>query len=216
MQQERNGIISSSYSSSSGNDLDKRDRRSLLGRLGSTLSAVCCPCSTRDIGNSNGTWNNEHFYEDTFNDEPWDCTFGTSEQDGIWVNHSDQVGTIMSCTVWILILYSAITITLLAQQHHLPKHISMIYNTVCALALASHAKTTFTDPGSVPREAVPRAALFQKGITTHAMCSHCQTYKPPHSHHCRICNRCISRMDHHCPWMNNCVGAGNFSKCDHP
>lgn len=42
------------------------------------------------------------------------------------------------------------------------------------------------------------------------MCSQCQTFKPPMSHHCRICNRCISRMDHHCPWMNNCVGAGNL------
>ena len=42
------------------------------------------------------------------------------------------------------------------------------------------------------------------------MCSQCQTFKPPFSHHCRICNRCISRMDHHCPWMNNCIGAGNF------
>ena len=42
------------------------------------------------------------------------------------------------------------------------------------------------------------------------MCGQCQTFKPPGSHHCRICNRCISRMDHHCPWMNNCVGAGNL------
>jgi ribosomal protein L40E len=53
----------------------------------------------------------------------------------------------------------------------------------------------FTDPGSIPQEAVPLASLFKKGVTTHAMCSHCQTYKPPHSHHCRICNRCISNMD---------------------
>ena len=42
------------------------------------------------------------------------------------------------------------------------------------------------------------------------MCSQCQTFKPPNSQHCRICNRCISRMDHHCPWMNNCVGSGNL------
>ena len=41
-------------------------------------------------------------------------------------------------------------------------------------------------------------------------CSRCKSYKPPFSHHCRICNRCVSRMDHHCPWMNNCVGAANL------
>jgi hypothetical protein len=87
----------------------------------------------------------------------------------------------------------------------------MLYCTICALALASHAKTTFTDPGAIPLSAVPRATLPTN--TMHAMCSHCQTYKPPASHHCRICNRCISKMDHHCPWMNNCVGIGNLSEC---
>jgi len=135
------------------------------------------------------------YYEDTFNDEPWECTFGTSAQDGIWLNHSDQVGTIMSTMVWVLIGYSIVTITLLAQHNHLPNHICMIYGAICSLALASHAKTMFTDPGSIPHEAVPLAVLFKQGITTHAMCSHCQTYKPPNSHHCRICNRCISHMD---------------------
>ena len=86
----------------------------------------------------------------------------------------------------------------------------MGYCTVCALALASHSKTMFTDPGSVPPSAVP---LPTSQCLTHHMCSHCQTFKPTIAHHCRICNRCISRMDHHCPWMNNCVGAGNLSEC---
>jgi hypothetical protein len=131
----------------------------------------------------------------------------------IWMNTTDQVGNIMSAIVWVLIIYSCITISFLAHQEHLPQRIAMTYNTICLLALACHAKTMFTDPGGIPSQAIPRPILFAKGITTHAMCSHCQTYKPPNTHHCRICNRCISRMDHHCPWMNNCVGAGNFSKC---
>ncbi|CAN0354469.1 unnamed protein product, partial [Ectocarpus sp. 12 AP-2014] len=29
------------------------------------------------------------------------------------------------------------------------------------------------------------------------------------AHHCRLCGRCVVRMDHHCPWMNNCVGIAN-------
>ena len=37
----------------------------------------------------------------------------------------------------------------------------------------------------------------------------CEMYRPPRAHHCRICKRCIRKMDHHCPWINNCVGEWN-------
>lgn len=173
----------------SNEDFSKKvDRRGgALGQCCYRLSRIVCAKPEVDPTHD--------YYEDSFNDEPMECTFGTDPQDGIWMNHSDQVGTIMSTTVWVLIIYSVVTITLLAQNNNLPNHIAMIYGTICSLGLASHAKTMFTDPGAIPSEAVPPASLFQQGVTTHAMCSHCQTYKPPNSHHCRICNRCISGMD---------------------
>ncbi len=31
-------------------------------------------------------------------------------------------------------------------------------------------------------------------------CSKCGRHKPPRAHHCRLCRRCVLRMDHHCPW----------------
>jgi palmitoyltransferase ZDHHC3/7/25 len=130
-------------------------------------------------------------------------------QNGIWCNSSDQAGTIMSALVWSLLLYSAATVTALTATEGIPPIAGEIYAVLVFLSLSCHAKTSLTDPGSVPLQAIPleRQRLLRD---SHSMCGQCQTFKPPGSHHCRICNRCISRMDHHCPWMNNCVGAGNF------
>lgn len=149
------------------------------------------------------------YYIDSFNGESYSCSFGTKEESGIWTNSGDQAGTVMATLVWILMIYSAITVTSLTITEGIPPILGMIYNILVALALSSHAKTSLTDPGSVPRSAVPVESQ-RRDSTSHSMCGQCQTFKPPMSHHCRICNRCVSRMDHHCPWMNNCVGAGNL------
>jgi len=150
------------------------------------------------------------YYLDKFNDESWSCSMGTSEENGIWCNASDHAGTLMAFLVWFLLGYSTITITFLTESGSAPVGVGMIYCILCALALASHAKTMFTDPGCVPQSAVPQESVSKFSNGNSMWCSQCQTFKPPASHHCRTCNRCISRMDHHCPWMNNCVGAANL------
>jgi len=149
------------------------------------------------------------YYVDSFNDSPWTCGFGTGEESGIWMNSGDQAGSIMAALVWFLMLYSIATVTLLSATKGIPPFMGEAYCFLCAMALCCHAKTSLTDPGSVPQASVP-VEKDRQYTTSHSMCGQCQTFKPHASHHCRICNRCVSKMDHHCPWMNNCVGASNL------
>jgi hypothetical protein len=168
-----------------------------------------CGCSNHAMISNEGP--NGDFYRDDFNDQPHGCSIGTSEEDGIWMNRSDGAGCVMAGMVWFLFIYSAITVTFLAETGGIRGSFSMLYVTLTSLALASHAKTQLTDPGTVTSSAQPIEAHRKMDPNApFTMCSQCQSYKPPFSHHCRICNRCISRMDHHCPWMNNCIGAANL------
>ena len=130
----------------------------------------------------------------------------------------------LSLFLCYIVVYSGFTVTILAQNNALHSIVAIIYCTLCFLALSSHAKTTFTNPGTIPFSSSSSSdddatttimtIIPTEENTQHKfefpMCSVCETYKPTYTHHCRICNRCISGMDHHCPWMNNCIGKGNL------
>lgn len=42
------------------------------------------------------------------------------------------------------------------------------------------------------------------------ICSTCKIPRPPRSHHCSICSRCVLDFDHHCIWTNSCIGRNNL------
>ncbi|KAE8588824.1 hypothetical protein XENTR_v10022761 [Xenopus tropicalis] len=96
------------------------------------------------------------------------------------------------------------------------------FNLMVVMLLACHTRAVFSDPGTVPlpdtaidfsdlRSGTPRKN--DTGNEDWTVCNRCETYRPPRAHHCRICHRCIRRMDHHCPWY---VLAPHWPQCYRP
>ncbi|XP_031620565.1 probable palmitoyltransferase ZDHHC14 [Contarinia nasturtii] len=102
--------------------------------------------------------------------------------------------------------------------------------------MSSLLRTTFTDPGVIPRALQDEAAYIEKQIEVPnslnsptyrppprtkeilvkgqtvklKYCFTCKIFRPPRASHCSLCDNCVDRFDHHCPWVGNCVGKRNY------
>ena len=85
------------------------------------------------------------------------------------------------------------------------------FNTIVLLLIMSHLKAVCSDPGVVPllqsrmdfsdiHTDNPETKIECDERDSWTVCTRCETYRPPKACHCRICKRCVRRMDHHCPW----------------
>ncbi|CAL8068097.1 unnamed protein product [Calicophoron daubneyi] len=127
----------------------------------------------------------------------------------------DPCGLLCLCFTYLIIGYADYVVVLqliLPVLKSSPAAVLNVvgFNTVAFLLTFSHLCAVFGDPGLIPLGQYPinqiNAIQRPVGWTT---CTKCGMYRPPRAHHCRICHRCVRRMDHHCPWINNCVGEYN-------
>ncbi|XP_045829632.1 probable protein S-acyltransferase 16 [Trifolium pratense] len=94
---------------------------------------------------------------------------------------------------------------------------AVVFTAIASMCIFSYRTAISTDPGRVPStytpdiedNQTPMHEIKRKGGDLR-YCQKCSHYKPPRAHHCRVCKRCVLRMDHHCIWINNCVGHANY------
>ncbi|CAB03897.1 Palmitoyltransferase [Caenorhabditis elegans] len=150
----------------------------------------------------------------------------------------DPCGLVCVCMIYLLIAYADYVILiwlLLPTFGHSIWTVfhGAVFNCLLATTIVAHTRAMLSDPGTVPissskgqntpnpvfssdeedesdEEAVFRHDhLNRSSATEWTMCTRCDSLRPPRAHHCRVCKRCVRKMDHHCPWVNNCVGEYN-------
>ncbi|XP_076444447.1 palmitoyltransferase ZDHHC18-like isoform X2 [Babylonia areolata] len=118
---------------------------------------------------------------------------------------------------------------------HVTPAIPAIGAALFIFVMATLLRTSFSDPGVIPRASPDEAAELErqmevtpspgtvyrppprtkevivKGqVVKLKYCFTCKLFRPPRASHCSTCDNCVERFDHHCPWVGNCVGKRNY------
>ncbi|OII71789.1 DHHC family palmitoyl transferase [Cryptosporidium ubiquitum] len=132
----------------------------------------------------------------------------------------DICGILCMTLTELLLLYSTLVLNIffIKKLFHSGEYILFIFNLICCnflyiICSFCHLSCSTTDPGVIPNNTDKGEILLPIELQTQTIsirsCAKCNNLKPPRTHHCSVCKRCIFKMDHHCPWINNCVGINN-------
>jgi ankyrin repeat protein len=162
---------------------------------------------------------------------PWICTFVApilflKKRKSIKFNDTGAPFVVnLSGMLLLGIIYCVVLIPDMVNVHPILLFVAAIPSYILTMGFLLY--TCFSDPGFVPaignshpkqiskqdkekrsNTAMDLAALGL--LDERHYCTTCEIRKPIRSKHCRLCNRCVSKMDHHCPWTWNCIGSKNY------